>query len=73
MVELLGLFHASPARGCFLKTAATELNHCREVFQRAALAQPQVRWQFRHNDKLLVSLPAQDSADRVARLLDVDA
>ncbi|MGA1211454.1 MAG: DNA mismatch repair endonuclease MutL, partial [Burkholderiaceae bacterium] len=38
-----------------------------------ALAHPQVRWQFRHNDKLLVSLPAQDPADRVARLLDVDA
>ena len=73
MVEVLGLFHAIPARRRFLKTAATELNHCREVFQRAALAHPQVRWQFRHNDKLLVSLPAQDPADRVARLLDVDA
>ncbi|MGA0984298.1 MAG: DNA mismatch repair endonuclease MutL [Burkholderiaceae bacterium] len=73
MVEVLGLFHAIPARRRFLKTAATELNHCREVFQRAALAHPQVRWQFRHNDKLLVSLPAQDSIDRVARLLDVDA
>lgn len=73
VVEVLGLFHAIPARRRFLKTAATELNHCREVFQRAALAHPQVRWQFRHNDKLLVSLPAQDPADRVARLLDVDA
>ena len=72
MVEVLGLFHAIPARRRFLKTAATELNHCREVFQRAALAHPQVRWQFRHNDKLLVSLPVQDPADRVARLLDVD-
>ena len=72
MVEVLGLFHAIPARRRFLKTAATELNHCREAFQRAALAHPQVRWQLRHNDKLLVSLPAQDPADRVARLLDVD-
>jgi DNA mismatch repair protein MutL len=72
MVEVLGLFHSIPARRRFLKTAATELNHCREAFQRAALAHPQVRWQFRHNDKLLVSLPAQDPADRVARLLDVD-
>ena len=72
MVEVLGLFHSIPARRRFLKTAATELNHCREAFQRAALAHPQVRWQLRHNDKLLVSLPAQDPADRVARLLDVD-
>ena len=72
MVEVLGLFHTIPARRRFLKTPATELNHCRETFQRAALAHPQVRWQFRHNDKLLLSLPAQDHVERVARLFDID-
>ena len=72
MVEVLGLFHTIPARRRFLKTPATELNHCREAFQRAALAHPQVRWQFRHNDKLLLSLPAQDHVERVARLFDID-
>ena len=72
MVEVLGLFHTIPARRRFLKTPATELNRCREAFQRAALAHPQVRWQFRHNDKLLLSLPAQDHVERVARLFDID-
>lgn len=72
MVEVLGLFHTIPARRRFLKTSATELNHCREAFQRAALAHPQVRWQFRHNDKLLLSLAAQDHLERVARLFDID-
>jgi DNA mismatch repair protein MutL len=72
MVEVLGLFHSIPARRRFLKTAATELNHCKEVFQRAALAHPKVRWQFRHHDKLVSSLPAQEHAARVARLLDID-
>ena len=72
MVEVLGLFHTIPARRRFLKTSATELNHCREAIQRAALAHPQVRWQFRHNDKLLLSLAAQDHVERVARLFDID-
>ncbi len=72
MVEVLGLFHSIPARRRFLKTVATELNHCKEAFQRAALAHPEVRWQFRHNDKLVLSLPAQEHAPRVARLLDID-
>ncbi len=72
MVEVLGLFHSIPARRRFLKTAATELNHCKEAFQRAALAHPEVRWQFRHNDKLVLSLPAQEHAARVARLLDIE-
>lgn len=73
LVEVLGLFHSIPARRRFLKTAATELSHCREAFQRAALAHPQVRWQLRHNDKILLNLPEQDHAVRVARLLDLDA
>ncbi len=71
-VEVLGLFHTIPARRRFLKTSATELNHCREAIQRAALAHPQVRWQFRHNDKLLLSPAAQDHVERVARLFDID-
>ncbi len=61
------LYFNTPVRAKFLKGITTELNHCIDIVQRHALAQPGVAFQFMHNDRMLLDVPEHASLhDRVA-------
>ncbi len=71
-VEVADLYFNTPARRKFLKSEATEYAHCESVFERIALAHPQVEFTLRHNGKVAWRLPQEDLGSRVARLLGRD-
>src|SRR5690606_41507859 len=72
VVEVADLCYNTPARRKFLKTEATEFAHCDEMFRRAALARPDVAFQFAHNGRILHRLPPADPARRIAALMGDD-
>lgn len=63
------LFGAIPARRKFLKTPATELDHCLRVIQRAALANPGIGFRLRQAERVLLDAPS--GADPRGRVGDV--
>jgi DNA mismatch repair protein MutL len=69
VVEVADLYFNTPARRKFLKTEATEFAHCQEVFQRMALARPDVAFQLSHNGRVSHRLAAGDPQRRAAELL----
>lgn len=71
-VEVVDLYFNTPARRKFLKSDNTEYSHCAAVFERIALARPQVEFLLRHNGKVIWRLPRQSQAERVAALLGND-
>ncbi|MFM7521277.1 MAG: DNA mismatch repair endonuclease MutL [Planctomycetota bacterium] len=83
VVEVHHLFGHVPARRAFLRSAATEWNHCAEAFVRTALAHPGVAFTLTHNGRPVHDLPrAADWRERIAgifghdlaaRLLAIDA
>ncbi len=69
-VEVRALFAGIPARRKFLKSEATELDHCLRAVVRAALARPEVGFRVRHGTRRLVSVPpGQEPGARVVELL----
>jgi DNA mismatch repair protein MutL len=69
-VEVRDLFFNVPARLKFLKSPATELGHISEILARAALANPQTRFQLFHEGKLLANYPfRQDPSARLVEAL----
>jgi len=56
-IEIRNLFYNTPVRRKFLRASQTEIGHASEAFTRIALAQPQIHFTLRHNDKLLFDLP----------------
>ncbi|MBV8048024.1 MAG: DNA mismatch repair endonuclease MutL [Paludibacterium sp.] len=71
-VEAVDLYFNTPARRKFLKSDNTEYAHCAAVFERIALARPDVEFILRHNGKVVWRLPQQSRAERVAALLGQD-
>jgi DNA mismatch repair protein MutL len=71
-VEVVDLYFNTPARRKFLKSENTEYGHCSAVFERIALARPDVEFLLRHNGKAVWRLPQQTLAERVAALLGQD-
>lgn len=68
-IRVEDLFFNVPARRKFLKAERTEFHHAEEVVKRIALAAPQVRFQLRHNGKLIYQLmPASDEQGQLKRL-----
>ena len=66
-VSVNRLYFNTPVRAKFLKGITTELNHCIDIVQRLALANPGVGFQFVHNDRMLLDVPEHASLrDRVA-------
>ena len=55
-LEIRSLFFNVPARRKFLKTPATELRHATAVVQAYALAHPELRIEFRHQDRTLLDV-----------------
>jgi len=68
-VDVADLYFNTPARRKFLKTEATELAHCSEVFHRMALVRPDLALTLRHNGRVLAHYPAADLAARVAAVM----
>lgn len=56
VIEVRNLFFNTPVRHRFLKTAQTEKGHIVEAFTRLALANPQVHFVLKHNQKVLYDL-----------------
>ncbi|WP_133680336.1 DNA mismatch repair endonuclease MutL [Paludibacterium purpuratum] len=71
-VEAVDLYFNTPARRKFLKSDNTEYAHCAAVFERIALARPDVEFLLRHNGKVVWRLPQGSRAERVAALLGQD-
>ena len=57
-IEIRNLFENTPVRRKFLKTMSTEFGHISEQFTRVALANPRLHMVLRHNEKLVMELPA---------------
>ena len=72
-IDVGQLFFSVPARRRFLKTAATELHHCKEAFVRQAMIRPEMGWQLTHQGRVLLKLSPTKALSRVAQLLDVEA
>jgi DNA mismatch repair protein MutL len=73
MIEVRNLFYNTPVRRKFLRASQTEIGHASEAFTRIALAQPQIHFTLRHNDKLLFDLPpAADWRERIAAFFGRD-
>jgi len=68
-LEVNDLYFNTPARRKFLKSEATELAHCAEMFRRIALARPDVALTLRHNTRVSAHYPAADLAARIAAVM----
>lgn len=68
-VDVRDLYFNTPARRKFLRTEATELGHCDEVFKRIALSRPDVALTLQHNARAQYRLPQQSFPDRARALL----
>jgi DNA mismatch repair protein MutL len=69
-IEVAGLFDHVPARKRFLKTAATELNHCKDAFTRIALIRPEIHWLLSHQGRPVVRYVAGSAGARIAQCLN---
>lgn len=65
-VEIRDIFFNTPARRKFLKSPATELSHVCDVFNRLALAYPEVHFRLFHDRRVIADHTAVSrSADRL--------
>ncbi len=67
-IEVRELFYNTPARKKFMKAESTELAAITDVVQRVALARPDVRILYSHNDRELLNAPAGDLFERAAAI-----
>ncbi|MDQ7006229.1 MAG: DNA mismatch repair endonuclease MutL [Acidobacteriota bacterium] len=69
-IRVMDLFAGIPARRKFLKTPATELDHCLKVARRAAMARPEVGFRLRQAQRTLMALPpGQPVGERIAGIV----
>lgn len=68
-LDVNDLYFNIPARRKFLKSEATELAHCDEVFKRIALSQAGIEFVLQHNGKVRRQLRAASSAQRIQSIL----
>ncbi|RBM08627.1 DNA mismatch repair endonuclease MutL [Novacetimonas cocois] len=64
------LFFATPARRKFLKSARVESGHAENTVRRLALSAPHVAFRLQFDQRVVLDLPAQDTAARAAAILD---
>lgn len=68
-IDVRDLFYATPARLKFMKSDRAEFQAIRDHFARLAMAWPQIAMSLSHNEKTVLSLPASDQIDRLAKFL----
>ena len=71
-VEVAELFFNTPARRKFLKSENTEYAHCATMLERLALANPQIAFSLKRDEKTVFNLPAQSLSERVAAIVGND-
>ena len=72
-IEVRQLFFNTPARLKFLKSRHTELGHMVNVVSQLALAYPEIRFRFTHEQQVLLDLsPAVTTLDRLAAIWGVE-
>jgi DNA mismatch repair protein MutL len=71
-VEVRDLFYSVPARRRFMRTESTEFGHILKQLERLALAMPNVGFELRHNERLMLELPASDADDAGALAARID-
>jgi DNA mismatch repair protein MutL len=59
------LFHTLPARKKFLRSTSTEVRLITEIVSAYALSNPEVRFFLKHNDRIILDLPADARASRI--------
>ncbi|MDE2598923.1 MAG: DNA mismatch repair endonuclease MutL [Rhodocyclaceae bacterium] len=69
VLEVADLYFNTPARRKFLKTEGTEYGHCVDVFQRMALARPDVSFTLSHNGSVRQRLAATSPEQRLKDVL----
>jgi DNA mismatch repair protein MutL len=68
-IDVRQLFFNTPARLKFLKSRHTELGHMVNVVSQLALAYPEIRFRFTHEQQVLLDLsPAVTTLDRLAAI-----
>jgi DNA mismatch repair protein MutL len=68
-VEVRDLFYNTPARRKFLRTERTELSHLEDVVKNLALANANVEFLLKHNQRKILQLPkALERGEREARI-----
>ncbi len=68
-IEIRDIFYATPARLKFLKNATTELNHCKEMLSRLAMANRAIHFTFKSDGKLVYDWQAGSLSDRVSQVM----
>ncbi len=68
VVSVADIYHKIPARKKFLKSATTEFQHCKSIFERLALSAPQIHFILSHNGKEIYNLSATELLSRIAQL-----
>ena len=72
-VVVRDLFFATPARRKFLKSPRIEAEHAEAVVRRLALSAPNVAFRLELDGRVVLDIPAQERAERVAALLGAEA
>ncbi len=71
-VTVADLYFNTPARRKFLRTEATEFGHCEGVFNRIALARPDVAFLLKHTGRVSAHYRAHSVGERVAAILGAE-
>lgn len=69
IVEVNDLYFNTPARRKFLKTEATEFGHCEAVFNRIAIAKPEISFTLQHNGRVIARYGAGNPHKRFTEVL----
>ena len=72
-IEIRDIFYNTPARRKFLKAPATELSHVCDVFNRLALANPQVHLRLQHDGRTVADyVSVKQERDRLQQVLGIE-
>jgi DNA mismatch repair protein MutL len=68
-VSIRDLFYNVPARRKFLRQESSEFNYCDDIFKKVALANMNIHFTLKHNDRLVRDLPAIATKDQETKRL----